>query len=90
MCNSAPQDEESLTLEVRDSKVSYIETKNTPKKKQQSRKAIALPTNPDINCAASPKKRCDPASPTGARERAPRQALKEKKSQTGSNPHSEG
>lgn len=37
MCNSSPQDKNNLSIEVSDSAVSYIETKSTIEKEQQSK-----------------------------------------------------
>ena len=77
MCDSAPQDEEYQTLEVRDSKLSYIETKNTVKKETAKQKSDRLANKSksivimQLGCAAA----------------SPKKAFEEKKSQTGSNPH---
>lgn len=42
LCNSTPQLEKNQTLEVRDTEVSYIETKNTNQKETAKRSAAAL------------------------------------------------
>ena len=70
MRNSAPQDERTQTLEMRDSKLSYIETKNTNQKRTTKQNDRVTNKSESI-VAASPKKaleekksqtRCNPHS----------------------------
>ena len=72
MCVSTPQDERNQTLEMRDSNISYIETKNTNQKETTKQELSYYQKTESISIAAA----------------LPKSALKEEVNQKGNNPYS--
>ena len=72
MCNTSPQDERNQTLKMRDTNISYIESKNTNQKETAKQKPCDHQSTKSISIAAAPSK----------------QAVKEEVNQKGKLPHS--
>jgi len=76
-----------VSLATKYCELSQNRSESTNQRKPTTKQSGDRATNKSESiAAATSKERCDPASPIGARERAPRQALEEGENQKSSNP----